>query len=148
MRRSTSVRTPARVAAFLALAVFFPAVLAVRLRADDKPSKLAHDLVGAWVVVGTPGKVEAPKPGATVKFIAGGHWAITEADPKTHVVVYHHGGTYTLDGDTYVETVEYANESTGSMINEKFRFKIKLEGETLTQTGLGNPYTEVLKRLK
>ncbi|HKB37947.1 MAG TPA: hypothetical protein VKD72_15985, partial [Gemmataceae bacterium] len=65
-----------------------------------EPTKLARDLVGTWVLVGTPDKVgDPPATGGRLKFITGRHWCITESDPKTGKVIYHHGGTYTLDGD-------------------------------------------------
>ena len=47
-----------------------------------------------------------------------------------------------------METVEYANESTKELIKQTFKFTIKIEGDTLTQTGIGNPYNEVWKRVK
>src|SRR5262249_30012878 len=95
--------------------------------AGDQPAKkgaesdrLAKELVGTWVLVGTPDNVgEPPESGGRLKFRTGRHWCITQADPKTGKVMFHHGGTYTLDGDTYTETVEYANEGTAELINKK-----------------------------
>jgi hypothetical protein len=137
------------------LVIAIPTAIGFRSNDDEEkkavaePTKLAKDLLGTWVLVGTPDKVgEAPESGGRYKFITGRHWTITEADPETGKVVFHHGGTYTLDGDTYAETVEYANESTASLIKETFKFTIKVEGDTLTQTGIGNPFNEVWKRAK
>ena len=76
------------------------------------------------------------------------NWTITQADPKTGMTIFHHGGTYALKGNEYLETVEYANESTTNLIGKTFKFTIKVEGEALTQTGVGNPWTEVWKRAK
>jgi hypothetical protein len=124
------------------------------LRAEDKssaaaaPSQLAKSLIGTWILVGKPGEVgEAPAAGGRLKFLTGRHWTVTQADPKTGVVVFHHGGTYALKGSDYSETIEYANESTASLLKQTFKFTIKLEGDTLTLTGVGNPWTEVWKRL-
>ena len=128
-------------------------------RADDKPasippaapapSQLAKDMMGTWVLVGKPGKVrEAPERGGRLKFRTGAHWTMTQSDPKTGLVVMHDGGTYSLEGDTYTETLEYANESTSNDIGRTFVFKVKVEGDLMTQEGVGNPYTEVWKRLK
>jgi hypothetical protein len=133
-----------------------PVGIVLPLRADDKPAvktkeptKLAKDLIGTWVLVGTPEKVDdAPKPGARLKFFTGKHWVITQADPDTGKVIFHHGGTYTLDGDNYAETIEYANENTTELIKNTLKFKIKVEGDTYTQIGEGNPYSEVWKRAK
>jgi hypothetical protein len=137
-----------------ALALAFPAVIVFSLRAEAQPSrapkeptKLAKDLIGTWVLVGTPDKIgEAPKSGARLKFFTGRHWVVTQAEPETGKVVFHHGGTYTLDGDNYAETVEYANESTADLIKKTFKYKIKVEGNTYTQIGVGNPFSEVWKR--
>ena len=125
------------------------------LQAQDKPtaakekSPLGRNLLGTWILVGEPGKVaEAPASGGRLKFFTGRLWTITQADPKTGVTIFHHGGSYTLNGDEYVETVEYANESTKELIKQTFKFTIKVEGDTLTQTGIGNSYNEVWKRIK
>jgi hypothetical protein len=143
---------------FAALALVPPTGILLPIRADDQPAggakeptKLAKDLIGTWVLVGTPDKVgEAPKSGGRLKFITGKHWVITQADPETGKVVFHHGGTYTLDGDNYAETIEYANENTAELIKKTFKFKIKVEGNTYTQIGVGddNPFSEVWKRAK
>jgi hypothetical protein len=144
------------------LAVVFGAVASVilsgivlTLRADEqssrgaKPTGLAKELMGTWILVGTPDKIgEVPKSGGRLKFITGKHWTVTQADPDTGKVIFHHGGTYTLDGDKYVETVDYANESTADLIKKSLEFKVKVEGDTLTQIGVGNPFTEVWKRAK
>lgn len=140
-------KTVALVAVSFAISAFGVA----RLSADDekKPTQLAKDLVGAWVLVGTPEKVEeAPKSGGRIKFFSGKQWCITQADEGTGKVLYHHGGSYTLDGDELKETIEYANENTAQLIKETNKFKVKVEGDTYTQIGVGNPYNEVWKRLK
>jgi hypothetical protein len=102
--------------------------------------------VGAGRHAGKP--EEPPKAGGRLKFFTGRHWCITQADPATGRVIFHHGGTYTIDGDEMAETIEYANDNTADLINRTHRFKIKAEGDTYTQIGQGNPFTEVWKRLK
>ena len=144
-------------ALLIATALAISTTLAVRLQAADdkkpgaeeKPSQLAKDLVGAWVLAGTPDQpADPPKSGGRIKFFAGKNWCITQADPATGKVIFHHGGTYTIDGDVLAETVEYANESTESLIKVTNKFKIKVEGDTYTQIGQGNDFNEVWKRLK
>jgi hypothetical protein len=54
---------------------------------------------------------------------AGKHWLVTQPEPETGKVVFHHGGTYTLDGDSYVETIEYATENTADQIKKTYKFK-------------------------
>jgi len=131
-------------------------LLVGQLSAQDKEtpsssaaSQLAKDLIGTRVRVGTPDEVgDPPAAGGRLKFFTGRHWVITQADPKTGVVIYHHGGTYTLNGDEYVEKVEYANKNTEPLIKQTLKFKIKVEKDTYTQIGIGNPYNEIWKRLK
>src|SRR5215831_16084570 len=127
-------------AAVIGLLALTPAVALVVLHAADKTpaaaasSQLANDLIGTWVLVGKPGEVgEAPATGGRLKFLTGKHWTVTQADPKTGLTIFHHGGTYTLNGNEYIENVEYANESTTNLISQAFKFTVKVEGDTLTQ---------------
>jgi hypothetical protein len=114
-----------------------------------KSSTLARELIGVWILAGTPDKIVEPvEEVGRLKFFGGRHWAITQADLKTGEVVYHHGGTYKLDGDQYSETVEYATPKPDEFIKKTYRFKIKVEGDTYTQIGLDNEWTEVWKRAK
>ena len=116
---------------------------------ESKPSQLAKDLIGTWIIAGTPDNVEEPPAtGARLKFITGKHWTVTKANPDTGEVEFHLGGTYTLNGDEYVETVQYATENTKDLISKVHKFKIKVEGDTLTQLGIDNSWTEVWKRAK
>jgi hypothetical protein len=141
-----------RVAALSLLALAFSTT--THLQAEDNPriteqSQLAKSVIGTWILVGIPGQVsEPPAKGGRLQFFTGRHWLITQADPETGEVIFHHGGTYTLDGDQLVKTVEYANKNTAALIKEAHKFKIEIEGDTLTQTGIGNPWTEVWKRVK
>jgi hypothetical protein len=144
----TSTRSGVLMISLLSLAI----LLVGQLSAQDEatpPSKLAKDMVGTWILVGTPDEIgEAPAKGGRLKFLTGRHWVITQADPETGQVVWHHGGTYTLDGDQYVEKIEYANESTKSLIGQTLKFTVKVENDTLTQIGIGNSFNEVWKRAK
>ena len=85
---------------------------------DDKPmaaamaSQLAQDLMGTWVHVGRPGQVgEPPAAGGRLKFRTGRHWTLTHAGPGTGLVTEHFGGTYTVQGNEYVETQDYADST-------------------------------------
>jgi hypothetical protein len=117
--------------------------------AAHEAAPLAQNLIGTWVLAGTPDKIEeAPAKGGRFLFLTGKHWCITQADPETGVTVFHHGGTYTLNGNQYAETVEYANDNTKDLLKQTNKFTLKLDGDTLTKTGIGNPWNEVWKRLK
>ena len=111
-----------------------------------KPTPLARECIGTWVLVGTPEKIGQLPPTVNVlKFFTGRHWAVTQTDPKTGDVVEHHGGTYKLDGDQYTETVDYATANMADHIKKSHKFKIKVEGDTYTQIGIDNPWSQVWK---
>ncbi|MGP0063090.1 MAG: sigma-70 family RNA polymerase sigma factor [Isosphaeraceae bacterium] len=117
--------------------------------AKTKSPEIGKELMGAWILAGKPGEIgQPPQAGAMYKFFGGRHWAITQADPKTGAVLYHHGGTFKLDGDQYTETVEYATENTANLIKKTHKFTIKVEGDTYTQLGLDNEWSQVWKRAR
>jgi len=105
-----------------------------------------QQLLGVWVLVGKPGAVVEPKASARMKFIGDRHWIITEADPETGKVIWHHGGTYTFDGEKLVESVLFANDSTASLIGKEFQFTLTIDGDTATWLGENNPWSSVWKR--
>ena len=109
----------------------------------QEPAKqdISPQIQGAWAL-------SFPDGSKRIKFIANGQWTITQADPKTGAVVFHHGGTYTLDGNTYIEKVEFANKSTSGLIGNEHKFELTPEGDTIHQKGIGNPWTEDWKRIK
>jgi hypothetical protein len=153
MKNSNMIHTIQRVAVIGLLGLLLSA--AVNVVAKDKiiPNKaqsaLAQDLIGTWILVGKPGEVgEIPASGGRLKFFTGKHWMITQPNAETGVTIFHHGGTYILNGNEYVETIDYANESTKEFIKKTNKFTIKVEGDTMTQIGIGNPFNEVWKRLK
>jgi hypothetical protein len=115
-------------------------------KAETEPSKLHDDLIGAWTIAESP--IGQDASGArSLKFFGRKHWATSQAG-EDGGVTYYHGGTYTLDGDESVETVEFATGDTAQLIGQKFKFKIKIEGDKYTQTGIGNPYNEIWNRGK
>jgi hypothetical protein len=154
MEKSTSTRNIIRAAAIGLLALTLP-LACKQANSEDKPAaaasslQLAQDMIGTWVHVGRPGQVrEAPATGQRLKFRTGRHWNLTRSDPDTGMVTEHFGGTYTLNGDVYVETQDYGDSTWMKDNGQSFKFTVKVEGDTMTQIGIGNPYTEVWKRVK
>jgi hypothetical protein len=126
--------------------VFPPPVSEVALT-EDKP--LAEALLGHWVKVGTPGQpLNKPSIGSAHKLITKTQWIATSVDSESGALHHWHGGTYRLDGDEYAETVEHGIERASELMNRTFRFKIKVEGNFLTQEGIGNPWNEVWQRVE
>jgi hypothetical protein len=116
------------------------------VKAESEPSKLAADLIGTWQLVGRPDDAQE-MPVNAFKFFTGKHWCVTYHD-ENGAVQYHHGGSYTLDGDQYAETIKYATEQTAGLIGQTMKYKIKVEGDKYTQIGVGNEYNEVWRRAK
>ncbi|MEW6160770.1 MAG: hypothetical protein AB1813_25355 [Verrucomicrobiota bacterium] len=116
---------------------------------EDPHAQVAQQMIGTWVHVGSPGQVhDIPEKGRRLKLRTGTHWTITHADAETGLVMSHFGGSYTIKGDEYVETQEYADATWLHDNGKSFRFKVLIEGNTMTQFGIDNPFHEVWKRLK
>lgn len=98
-------------------------------------------LVGRWKYVG-PGKdTELPKPAegskeatTTYKDITEKGWTLTEFTTVEKNIRKSQGGTYTLVGDTYTETVEF-----GPLHGNKFQFQCTLEGNKWIHKDLPSP---------
>jgi hypothetical protein len=137
-------------ATFRVAVVLFAVVGIVRLRAASvEQEAVNHALDGVWVYVGEPGDVRAaPRAGGRYKFRMNNRWTYTQADPESGVVKAHFGGTFRLRGDEYIETIDYSNDADDPELRRSLKFKVKIEGDTMTQTGVGNPYTEVWKRVR
>ena len=115
--------------------------------APPSPSQLANDMIGTWVHVGRPGQVgDVPSIDRRLKFRTGSNWTLTRSE--SGLVVESFGGTYTLNGNEYIETQDYGDETWKKDNGKSFKFTVKVEGDTMTQFGLDNPWTEVWKRLK
>ncbi|MFA6457504.1 MAG: hypothetical protein WCW40_11840 [Bacteroidota bacterium] len=127
-------------------------VASVHLQSQNKrkPSpKLSKALIGAWILSSAENNSSNPSGvRSRLHVYTGKHWIVSQADPITGEVVFHHGGTYTLHGDELVKTVEYANASTLDLVKQIHKFKIKIARDTLYQTGIENPWNEVWVRAK
>ena len=112
-------------------------------------SRLAQDMIGTWVHVGAPGFVRpVPVSGGRFKHRNGDHWNLTVVEANTGLVTENFGGTYTLVGDEYVETQKYGTEQWLQDNGKSFRFRVEVNGDTMIQYGLDNPFTEVWKRVR
>jgi hypothetical protein len=74
---------------------------------------------------------------------------ITQPDLNTGLVIFHHGGRYTLEDDTLSATTDFANATTQSAIGKSERLKITIDGDTLNQIDVDQGiYNETWKRCK
>jgi hypothetical protein len=111
--------------------------------------KLSKEMVGTWVFVGTPGNVRTPPAkGGRYKSRTGTHWSITAAAADTGLVTEHFGGSYQINGDEYIETQHFADNTWLHDNGKSWTFKVKIDGDLMTQLGVGNPYTEVWQRVR
>jgi hypothetical protein len=129
---------------FLAAALIFAAIAIVAAAIPERKAEvpLAERMRGVWAM--QPGDV--PKDGRGLKFIMDNRWCVAGSDTITGKVSGAIGGRYSLEGDTYTETVEYS--ANPDIVGKKLTFKLKVEGDSFTQTGIDNPYTTTLKRPK
>lgn len=109
---------------------------------------ISRELVGTWILTGTAGGPVSKQESGRMKFYTGHHWIITQADPKSAEVIFLHGGTYSIEGDILVQTVEYAKDNTLNLVGQSHRFRTSISGDTLTQIGVGNRWNETWSRLK
>jgi hypothetical protein len=140
--------------AFLIFGIALATGISLPTRADDEQpkqadnEKLAKDLIGTWTLAEAETPGEPSGIGTRLKFFTGTHWMITQPDPVSGEVVFHHGGRYKLDGDTLSGSIEFANANTAGLIGKTHKFQIKVDGDTYTQKALDNEFTETWKRVK
>ena len=143
-------RHPFPVSAFLLVFLAFSAAHCGRMptQPSSQDSPLAApgpSLAGEWILAasdrpGTPSGI-----GTRRKVFTKTTWAITQTDPATAAVVFHHGGSYTLNGATYKETVEFANENTASLIGQTFTYVVIVTNDTYAQ--VDGPWNELWRRV-
>lgn len=79
-----------------------------------------------------------------IKIINQSHFAFFNQKPKTSEGFYGGAGTYELNGEDYVETLEFIGAE--NIRNHKFPFKIKIKEDSLIQTGLEEVKEAGIKR--
>ncbi len=95
---------------------------AASIAAGPEPAKM---LIGAWQLKtakkpGTPSGI-----GSRLKLFTGTHFCVVQPDPKTGKIVFQHGGHYTFDGSVLSETIDFAGDSTSSLIGKTFKLKLR-----------------------
>ena len=100
-------------------------------------------IIGVWAFVSNVG--EAASTDKKTKIILDKHWMFSQPDPTNNLTLFHHGGTYLLDGNSYAETIDYANASTGGYLGKTFKYEVNIKGDTMVLKG---PYSEIWKRVK
>ena len=130
----------------------FTAVSADKQRA----AKEAGGPVGTWQLVSTKyGDAKEfsdyPAERVRLKLITATHFTWLDYPAGSKKISSAAGGPYSLDGDTYTETIEFVGEGMESYLGKKQTFKIKVEGDKLSQSGQlsdGLKIEEVWRRVK
>lgn len=113
----------------------------------NEPKKA--QLEGAWEMVSGQ---QLPKGTRDIKIIAGGHFVWVIYDTEKGKPMYTGGGTYTLNDTSYTEHVDFMSEEiSAGIVSKDQRFAVKVDGDTLTQTGTlssGESLSETWKRVR
>jgi len=108
---------------------------------------MERQLDGAWELLsGQP----LPKGARDIKMLSGGHFMFAAYDTETGQPLYAAGGTYSLEGNSYTERMEFASDKIADLIGRDQSFTIHLDGDTFTQTGTlsnGRVLSEQWKRI-
>jgi hypothetical protein len=112
----------------------------------------ANQVQGVWQLVdydyGNPFKFA---PGSKqLKFFTASHFTTITYDSKG-ITESAGGGTYTLNGTSYIEHIEFKDSPRADSIGKDQKFRIKFGADTFTQTGVlssGQKMSETWKRIE
>ena len=108
--------------------------------------KNIDQIIGVWKLISTD---TGPRGGEGIKIITKGHFLWTHAINNT--IVSSAGGTYTFDGETYTENIEFGTQGMSNFFGTKGVIKVRFEGNKIYYTGLlaeNIPYNEVWERME
>jgi hypothetical protein len=90
-------------------------------------------LDGAWELLsGQP----LPKGARDIKILSGGHFIFAAYDIRTGKPLYSAGGTYILNGRSYIEHMDFASDMIAAgLIGKDQAFAVEIDGDTFVQTG-------------
>jgi hypothetical protein len=94
---------------------------------------------------------EPPQNQKRLKHITDTYFTWIAYDPASGKMQSMAGGPYTLKGDAYTETIEYAEQGMADYLGKKQTFTIQLESDKLHQSGQlsdGLKIEEIWKRVK
>ena len=100
----------------------------------------ANKLIGTWKMVyaeikeNDSIKVKDLSSTNFIKIINNSHFAFFNQEKHSSENFYGGAGTYTLNGEKYIETLSYT--SVEAIKNHEFPFTIEIKGDTLIQSGI------------
>ena len=105
-------------------------------------------LDGTWDLVSGQ---QLPKGARDTKIISGGHFIFVAYYAEKGKPLYTGGGTYTLNGSSYTEHVDFASdEIAAGLVGKTQPFTVKVDGDIFTQEGIlsnGKPLSETWRRV-
>jgi hypothetical protein len=124
--------------------------------ATGKPLSSLPTHLGAWRLASfkygeSSNWSDAPTDQRRIKLITETHFTWVAYELASKKVLSMAGGPFTLNGETYTETIEFAGEGMTEYLGKKQSFKIRVEGDKLTQSGQlsdGTKLEEVWRRIK
>lgn len=132
---------------WLILAIALAAASLAWLQTTRSRAKKSQ-LDGTWELVSGQ---QLPRGARDMKTISGGHFIFVAYDTETGRPLYTGGGTYTLNGSSYTEHVDFASDViSAGLVGRDQAFTAKVDGDTFTQTGSlsnGKGLSELWKRL-
>src|SRR5947207_1992540 len=131
-------------------------VLTATLVAQQQIAKGSGTHLGTWQLISTKygdakDFADFPNEQRRVKLITATHFTWVQYDTASKKVESMAGGPYTLDGDSYTETIEFVGTGMETYLSKKQPFTIKVNGDKLNQSGQlsdGLKIEEVWQRLK
>lgn len=106
----------------------------------NKETRISNKLVGTWQLVYAETiekdslKIKDLSHTTFVKIINPSHFSFFNQDRNNTENFYGGAGTYTLEGNDYLETLTFT--STDAIRNHQFPFTVEFKGDTLIQSGL------------
>lgn len=110
----------------------------------------SNALIGTWKMVYAETKeqdsikIKDLTSARFIKIINDSHFAFFNQPKDGSKNFYGGGGTYTLNGKRYIETLSYT--SVEAIKNHKFPFIVQIKGDTLIQSGLEEVKAAGIKR--
>jgi hypothetical protein len=123
-------------------------VLIIFFSCNKKETK--NDIEGTWKMIYAETKqgdsIELKDLSNTdfIKIINASHFAFINQDYNNVENFYSGGGTYTYQGNKYVETLDFT--SVELIRNHEFPFTVKIDGDTLIQKGIEEVKAAGIKR--
>ncbi len=96
------------------------------------PEQVRRELLGSWDATVPAG---APKTFRCVKHITPTNWTWVAYDRESKVVLSACGGTWTLKGDKYEETNQFATDDMEHVRGKTFAFNYKIDGDRWSLNG-------------